>query len=186
MHRQSLTLPSFWCRLLIMLSALWVFVVGLIYEPWRSSRDIQEFLAIGVLPLLLLWGGLWVFDGFYKERHKNTSNNPSNRTESASGTDSKDSIYRNFLIKLSVISLLGAFMLGHLKFGANGWSETEIMMALGMAFGLLFYSSIGGLICFYVFLYWKYKKFKQAPYVKLTIAIWLLFFASNFILPFIR
>ena len=58
---------SGWYRLLIVASTIWVLSIAIVYEPWRRSYDIDDFLLFGILPVFALWGFLWIIRGFKKK-----------------------------------------------------------------------------------------------------------------------
>ena len=55
---------SGWYRLLILLSTLWTFGTSIALEPWHRASNQDEFLLIGVFPIIIIWGLLWVWSGF--------------------------------------------------------------------------------------------------------------------------
>lgn len=76
-------LPSFsnlsgWYRLWVVASVIW-FVFALIYtDPWSrrmpdfvggyTENNWNEFLVVGMMPLLFFWGIVWVVSGFKKRK----------------------------------------------------------------------------------------------------------------------
>jgi len=58
---------SGWYRLLIVASTIWVLSVAIDCEPWRNSYKIDDFLSVGFLPIVALWGFLWIKRGFKKK-----------------------------------------------------------------------------------------------------------------------
>ncbi len=58
---------SGWYRLLIVASTIWVLSIVIVYEPWRRSRNIDDVLLFGILPVVALWGFLWIIRGFKKK-----------------------------------------------------------------------------------------------------------------------
>lgn len=58
---------SGWYRLLIVASTIWVLSIAIVYEPWRRTYVIGEFLLLGILPVIVLWGFLWIIRGFKKK-----------------------------------------------------------------------------------------------------------------------
>ena len=55
-------------RLAVVLSAVWLLISAAYYEPWRFE-NIRSFLYFGVGPVVVLWGGIWIFYGFKKNRY---------------------------------------------------------------------------------------------------------------------
>ncbi len=73
----SLSQISGWYRLFIITSIIWMVVVLIGTEPWgthgvrgggRIANGWEEFLALGVLPIVILWGVAWVLQGFKKDK----------------------------------------------------------------------------------------------------------------------
>ena len=54
-------------RLTAVLSAIWILIVAIAYDVFRYSSDINEFLLVGLLPVLIIWGLIWAF-GLYKRK----------------------------------------------------------------------------------------------------------------------
>lgn len=70
---------SAWYRVAIICSILWVIGALIITDPWirvggssfssfgnsfSSSNNWNEFIYVGILPVLFFWGGLWIINGF--------------------------------------------------------------------------------------------------------------------------
>ena len=53
---------SAWLRLAILASVLWLLGALLYFRPWEGQW--VTFGAFGVLPLVVAWGGFWVFVGY--------------------------------------------------------------------------------------------------------------------------
>jgi hypothetical protein len=56
-------------RLGISLSAIWLllWLVGYLADPYKTWRDMAFGLTLlGLLPILLLWFGWWVWDAYKK------------------------------------------------------------------------------------------------------------------------
>ncbi|WP_456432634.1 hypothetical protein [Nitratifractor sp.] len=54
-------------RLTAVLSAIWILLIAIAYDVFRYSSDINEFLLVGLLPILIIWGLIWAF-GLYKRK----------------------------------------------------------------------------------------------------------------------
>ena len=52
-------------RLAILLSLMWVGLAAAYFQPWRS--EVMLFIYLGLGPVLLFWGILWVLKGFRKQ-----------------------------------------------------------------------------------------------------------------------
>jgi hypothetical protein len=60
-------------RLGVLISVLWVVVSFVVLEPYiRSWRghSLAEFVGIGIIPVILYWGILWVISGFLPSKNK--------------------------------------------------------------------------------------------------------------------
>ena len=57
-------------RIGIMLSVLWLFFVGSEASIWDYGID-YYFMEVGVLPLVIFWGLVWIISGF-RNKDKNT------------------------------------------------------------------------------------------------------------------
>ena len=61
---------SGWYRLLFVGSIVWFLVALIITDPWTRSgmygshNNWNEFLVSGVLPIVALWGIIWIVQGF--------------------------------------------------------------------------------------------------------------------------
>jgi hypothetical protein len=55
---------SGWYRLLIVFSVLWSILIYAGMEPWEYSDRKQGYIFIGILPVLVLWGIIWIVKGF--------------------------------------------------------------------------------------------------------------------------
>ncbi len=53
-------------RLCVIVSAVWLLSCTVYFRPW--SGEILEFALIGLCPVILGWGALWVADGFKKNQ----------------------------------------------------------------------------------------------------------------------
>lgn len=54
-------------RLAVVLSFIWLLLSAAYYEPWRL-QNIRLFLYFGMGPVIFLWGGIWIFSGYNKNR----------------------------------------------------------------------------------------------------------------------
>jgi len=66
----SLATISVWYRLLIVASLVWVIFTLIETDPWTrnisglgSRNNWDEFLSVGILPVLILWGIVWIIKG---------------------------------------------------------------------------------------------------------------------------
>ena len=66
---------SGWYRLLIVISIIWVIVALIGTNPWTysSSRggsynNWDNFFLVGILPVAILWGVIWIRQGFKKDK----------------------------------------------------------------------------------------------------------------------
>ena len=66
---------SSWYRLLIVGSIVWFLVALINTDPWTISGGLygsynhwDKFLLSGVLPIVALWGVIWIVQGFKKGR----------------------------------------------------------------------------------------------------------------------
>ena len=55
---------SGWYRLWIVLSFLWILFFYTGMEVWEYPSHQKEFILIGVLPVIIFWGFIWVYKGF--------------------------------------------------------------------------------------------------------------------------
>ena len=53
-----------WMRLAILVSVLWVSGFALFLKPWEGATLI--FLSVGLGPVAVLWGGVWIWSGYKK------------------------------------------------------------------------------------------------------------------------
>jgi len=58
-------------RIAIIMSAIWLIII--IGQTWSSYEgrvyiDIEHFLYIGLLPITIFWGILWIVDGTKKRK----------------------------------------------------------------------------------------------------------------------
>jgi len=53
-------------RLGITISALWLLLCTVYFQPW--SGDLIGFALVGLCPVILGWGILWVIDGYKKDQ----------------------------------------------------------------------------------------------------------------------
>jgi hypothetical protein len=53
-------------RLGVMASAVWLLLWTVYFRPW--SGDLLGFALVGLSPVALGWGVLWVIDGFRKDQ----------------------------------------------------------------------------------------------------------------------
>ncbi len=58
---QMKQIPGKW-RLAVFVSLVWLVVTALWLEPWKGSEIL--FAGVGVLPVAVFWGGVWVITGF--------------------------------------------------------------------------------------------------------------------------
>ena len=54
-------------RLTAVLSAIWILLMAIAYDIFRSTYHINKFLLVGLLPVLIIWGLIWAF-GIYKRK----------------------------------------------------------------------------------------------------------------------
>jgi hypothetical protein len=63
---------SVWYRISVVISLIWIIGSLIGIEPWyrRGGRgsygNIDDFLLIGVLPVVIFWGLIWIVKGFKK------------------------------------------------------------------------------------------------------------------------
>jgi len=55
-----------WIRLLIVISILWIAGCAIYLKPWE--QDSFLFFCIGLGPIVVVWGGIWVWAGYVKYR----------------------------------------------------------------------------------------------------------------------
>lgn len=53
-------------RLGVIVSALWLLLWSVYFRPW--SGDLLGFALVGLCPVILGWGILWVVEGFKKDQ----------------------------------------------------------------------------------------------------------------------
>ena len=53
-------------RLAILASVIWLILCATYFKPWRG--EILAFTLVGLCPIILGWGTLWVVDGFKKKQ----------------------------------------------------------------------------------------------------------------------
>ena len=53
-------------RLAILASAVWLAAIALWLQPWADNQIL--FAGIGAAPVLIGWGGYWVFSGYRRPR----------------------------------------------------------------------------------------------------------------------
>ncbi len=63
-----------WYRIFIVLSIGWIVCVLAGLEPWRRVSNQDDFLIIGILPVVLLWGIFWIVKGFKESEKKHEKN----------------------------------------------------------------------------------------------------------------
>lgn len=90
-----------------------------------------------------------------------------------------------FLLRMLIVSVTAAFLLGLIKHGQRLWTYIIFLETVGAALGLMFFSAIGGFLIFYIFVYWKYKAFDQIAYNKISWGIWVIMFIPNLLLLFL-
>jgi hypothetical protein len=66
---------SGWYRLLIVSSVCWIIGALIAIDPWtrygrRAGNNWDEFLLVGILPIVIFWGLIWIVQGFRKARKK--------------------------------------------------------------------------------------------------------------------
>jgi hypothetical protein len=67
---------SGWYRLLIFISTIWILGVLALSKPWSYSRragyvnfkNLDDFIVIGLSPVILCWGIIWIVQGFKKDK----------------------------------------------------------------------------------------------------------------------
>jgi hypothetical protein len=66
---------SAWYRLLLVASITWIIIALIMTYPWThfhslggggSTNNWSGFLSVGILPVALLWGIIWIVHGFRK------------------------------------------------------------------------------------------------------------------------
>ena len=68
----SISKLSGWYRILTLASVIWFLVILINTNPWTkhgsrgSSNNWDEFIGLGVLPIIVVWGIIWVIRGFKK------------------------------------------------------------------------------------------------------------------------
>jgi len=66
-YRRSLRIAlTGWMRLAILITILWVAGCAALMKPWANSS--LSFLCIGLGPILVFWGVVWVWFGYKKYR----------------------------------------------------------------------------------------------------------------------
>jgi hypothetical protein len=55
---------SGWYRLWVVLSCIWILFIYIAFEVWEYPGNQKEFILIGVLPILIFWGSIWIYKGF--------------------------------------------------------------------------------------------------------------------------
>jgi len=58
--------PKGWTRLAIVASVVWPAVALYLMQPWNGRWDSFLYAAVG--PVALIWGIVWVFSGFLRDR----------------------------------------------------------------------------------------------------------------------
>jgi hypothetical protein len=53
-------------RLAIVASVIWLLLWATFFKPWTG--EILAFTLVGLCPIILGWGGLWVIEGFKKKQ----------------------------------------------------------------------------------------------------------------------
>lgn len=53
-------------RLAVIASVIWLLLWATYFKPWTG--EILVFTLIGLCPIILGWGALWVIDGFKKKQ----------------------------------------------------------------------------------------------------------------------
>lgn len=53
-----------WYRVFIVLSISWLIATLAGLEPWRRIDNKNDFLIVGLLPLIVFWGIVWIVKGF--------------------------------------------------------------------------------------------------------------------------
>ena len=79
----NLTKISGWYRLLIIASIIWIIVSLVTIDPWTQNYSPfpfsettnlvshwDKFFRIGILPVVILWGLIWVINGFRNKKRK--------------------------------------------------------------------------------------------------------------------
>jgi predicted butyrate kinase (DUF1464 family) len=47
-------------RVMTTISVLWILSMSTIFKIWKYSSDIDEFIGFGIIPVILVWGILWI------------------------------------------------------------------------------------------------------------------------------
>ena len=53
-------------RLAILASVIWLLACATYFKPWTG--EILAFTLVGLCPVIMGWGALWVIDGFKKKQ----------------------------------------------------------------------------------------------------------------------
>ncbi|MFH1672645.1 MAG: hypothetical protein ABIF87_04390 [Pseudomonadota bacterium] len=71
----SFTKLSGWYRIGIVVSIIWIIVALIATDPWThlgrrggSYNNWDVFLLVGILPVVALWGFVWIRHGFNKDK----------------------------------------------------------------------------------------------------------------------
>jgi len=54
---------SVWHRISVVASALWLLGNFAGFEPYRRSSQWNEFIGVGIIPLIIIWGLTWIIRG---------------------------------------------------------------------------------------------------------------------------
>lgn len=64
--RKALQALSGKLRLALVFSVVWLLLWTVYFRPWAGG--IPSFALVGLCPVILGWGALWVIDGFKRKR----------------------------------------------------------------------------------------------------------------------
>ncbi|HKJ76714.1 MAG TPA: hypothetical protein VKA64_05880 [Gammaproteobacteria bacterium] len=71
---RTIRAEPFATRLLVVLSGIWTLVMAVVIDPFDSPRylrgenNIADFVAVGLLPVAIIWGLVWVLRGIRGQR----------------------------------------------------------------------------------------------------------------------
>ena len=67
---------SGWYRLLLVASTIWIIIALIVTDPWSYTivgLHGDGFLSVGILPVAVLWGLIWIFAVKMKGEKNNTA-----------------------------------------------------------------------------------------------------------------
>jgi len=130
---------SGWYRLLTVGSIVWFLVALIITDPWTRSgwggshNNWNEFLVSGVLPIVALWGIIWIVQGFKSGDLIGTSSRQTSRAgERMSVLRKKALAWVLSVTALAVSSLAASFVYLHDHFPTDPtYVDTSISVVAG-------------------------------------------------------